>query len=84
MSETVARAMTRLDTAATTTEIMSALGTGFADHTYRYFSSDRSGNSVFAPAFLKLVHIATPDTTRLPRLPVDRRRRDAGQAGSYA
>ena len=37
---------------------------------------------------LKLIHTATPDTTRLPRLPVDRRRRrrrrDAGQAGSYA
>jgi len=32
----------------------------------------------------KLIHTATPDTTRLPRLPVDRRRRDAGQAGSYA
>jgi len=30
------------------------------------------------------VHTATPDKTRLPRLPVDRRRRDAGQAGSYA
>jgi len=29
------------------------------------------------------VHTATPDKTRLPRLPVDRRRRDAGQAGSY-
>ena len=36
---------------------------------------------------LKLIHTATPDKTRLPRLPVDRRRRDAGQAGiagSYA
>jgi len=33
---------------------------------------------------LKLIHTATPDTTRLSRLPVDRRRRDAGQAGSYA
>jgi len=35
---------------------------------------------------LKLIHTATPDKTRLPRLPVDRRR-DAGQAGrgsSYA
>ena len=30
------------------------------------------------------IHTATPDTTRLPRPPVDRRRRDAGQAGSYA
>ena len=30
------------------------------------------------------VHTATSDTTRLSRLPVDRRRRDAGQAGSYA
>ena len=30
------------------------------------------------------VHTATPDKTRLPRLPVDRHRRDAGQAGSYA
>jgi len=29
------------------------------------------------------VHTATPDKTRLPRLPVDRRR-DADQAGSYA
>ena len=29
---------------------------------------------------LKLIHTATPDTTRLSRLPVDRRRRDAGQA----
>jgi len=28
------------------------------------------------------VHTVTPDKTRLPRLPVDRRR-DAGQAGSY-
>ena len=33
---------------------------------------------------LKLIHTATPDTKRLPRLPVDRRRSDAGQAGSYA
>jgi len=33
---------------------------------------------------LTLIHTATPDKTRLPRLPVDRRRRDAGQAGSYA
>jgi len=36
---------------------------------------------------LKLIHTATPDKIRLPRLPVDRRRRDAGQAGiagSYA
>jgi len=33
---------------------------------------------------LKLIHTATPDKTRLPRLPIDRRRRDAGQAGSYA
>jgi len=32
---------------------------------------------------LKLIHTATPDTTRQSRLPVDRRR-DAGQAGSYA
>jgi len=32
---------------------------------------------------LKLIHTATPDTTTLPRLPVDRRR-DAGQAGSSA
>jgi len=30
------------------------------------------------------VYTATPETTRLSRLPVDRRRRDAGQAGSYA
>jgi len=30
------------------------------------------------------IRIATPDKTKLPRLPVDRRRRDAGQAGSYA
>jgi len=30
------------------------------------------------------IHTATPDTTRLARPPVDRRRRDAGQAGSYA
>jgi len=30
------------------------------------------------------VYTGTPDKTRLPRLPVDRRRRDAGQAGSYA
>jgi len=30
------------------------------------------------------VHDTTPDTTRLSRLPVDRSRRDAGQAGSYA
>jgi len=29
------------------------------------------------------VHIATPDETRLSRLPVDRRR-DAGQTDSYA
>ena len=29
------------------------------------------------------VHTATPDKTRLPCLPVDRRR-DAGQPGSYA
>jgi len=29
-------------------------------------------------------HTATLDTTRLSRLTVDRRRRDAGQAGSYA
>jgi len=36
-------------------------------------------------ALLKLIHTTTPDTTRLSRLPVDRRRRrDAGQAGSYA
>ena len=28
------------------------------------------------------VHTGTPDKTRLPRLPVDRRRRDAGQAGT--
>jgi len=33
---------------------------------------------------VKLIHTATPDKTRLPRLPIDRRRRDAGQAGSYA
>jgi len=33
---------------------------------------------------LKANHTATPDTTRLLRLPVDRRRRDAGQAGNYA
>jgi len=33
---------------------------------------------------LKLTHSATPGTTTLPRLPVDRRRRDAGQASSYA
>ena len=33
---------------------------------------------------LKLIHTATPDTIRLLHLPVDRRRRDAGQAGSYA
>jgi len=32
----------------------------------------------------RLIHAATPDKTRLPRLPIDRRRRDAGQAGSYA
>ena len=32
---------------------------------------------------LKLIHTAKSDATRLPRLPVDRRR-DAGQAGSYA
>ena len=30
---------------------------------------------------LKLIHTATPDTTRLSRLPVDHPRRDAGQAG---
>ena len=30
------------------------------------------------------IYTGTPDTTRLPSLPVDRRRRDAGQAGSYA
>jgi len=30
------------------------------------------------------IHTATPVKTRLSRLPVDRRRRDAGQAGSYA
>ena len=30
------------------------------------------------------VHTAAPDKTKLPRLPVDRRRRDAGQASSYA
>jgi len=31
------------------------------------------------------VHTATPDKTKLPRLPVDRRRRrDSSQAGSYA
>jgi len=30
------------------------------------------------------INTATPDKTRLSRLPVDRRRRDAGQAGSYA
>jgi len=30
------------------------------------------------------VHTATADTTRLSRLPVDHRRRDAGQAGSCA
>ena len=37
-------------------------------------------------AFLQLIHTATPDKTRpsCRRLPVDRRRRDAGQAGSYA
>jgi len=29
-----------------------------------------------------IVHTATPDMTRPPRLPVDRRRRDAGQPGS--
>jgi len=29
------------------------------------------------------IHTATPDKTRLPRLPVDRRRRYSGQAGSY-
>jgi len=34
-------------------------------------------------ARLKLIHTATPDTTRLSRRPVDRRR-DAGQVGSYA
>ena len=33
--------------------------------------------------FRQSIHTATPDKTRLPRLPVDRRR-DAGQAGSYA
>ena len=41
------------------------------------------GPSAVAQTF-KLIHIATPDTTRLPRLPVDRRRSDAGLAGSYA
>jgi len=30
------------------------------------------------------LHIGTPDTTTLSRLPVDRRRRDSGKAGSYA
>ena len=30
------------------------------------------------------IDTATPDTTRPSRLPVDRRRRDAGQAGIYA
>jgi len=33
---------------------------------------------------LNNIHTATQDTTRLSRLPVDRRRRNAGQAGSYA
>ena len=33
---------------------------------------------------LKLIHTATPDKTRLSRMPVDRRRCDAGQADSYA
>ena len=33
---------------------------------------------------LKLIHTATPDKTRLSRLPVDRQRRDADQTGSYA
>jgi len=33
--------------------------------------------------YLNLIHTATPDTTRLSRLPVDRHRRNAGQAGSY-
>ena len=33
--------------------------------------------------WLKLIHTATPDKARPARLPVDRRR-DTGQAGSYA
>jgi len=33
---------------------------------------------------LELIHTATPGKTRPSRLPVDRRRRDAGQTGSYA
>jgi len=32
----------------------------------------------------RTIHTGTPDTTRLSRLPVDRRRRDVGQTGSYA
>jgi len=36
-------------------------------------------NRVLVP--LKVIHTAAPDTTRLPRLPVDRRRRDARRPG---
>ena len=36
------------------------------------------------PSVLYPIHTATPDTTRLSRLTVDRRRHDAGQADTYA
>jgi len=40
-----------------------------------------TGANVAWAQLLKLIHTAT---TRLSRLPVDRRRRETGQAGSYA
>jgi len=60
---------------------------GRDQHTHRPRTErqDVRGNSLqMRRCGLKLIHTATPDTTRLPRRPVDRRRRDAGQAGSYA
>jgi len=46
------------------------------------FIGGQSGAALAFP--MKVTNTTTPDTTRPSRLPVDRRRRDAGQAGSYA
>ena len=50
--------------------------------TVAYIANVAEIDAVFR-VILKLIHTATPDKTRLPRLPVDRRR-DGGQADSYA
>jgi len=46
--------------------------------------SATAGRTPTQNALVRLTQFTPPHQTRLPRLPVDRRRRDAGHAGSYA